>query len=68
MSTSPGVRALGPKYADQASSYITQELPRPNVATLQGFLLLSDFEATRGRDRLGYIYCGKPSTVTGSRS
>ena len=58
MSTSPGIRALGPKYADQASSQITQELQRPNVATLQGFLLLSDFEATRGRDRIGYIYSG----------
>ena len=58
MSTSSGIRALGPKYADQASSQITQELQKPNVATLQGFLLLSDFEATRGRDRLGYIYSG----------
>lgn len=58
MSTSPGIRTLGPRYADQASSQITQELQKPNVATLQGFLLLSDFEATRGRDRLGYIYSG----------
>ena len=58
MSTSPGIRALGPKYAEQASAQVTQELQRPNVATLQGFLLLSDFEATRGRDRIGYIYSG----------
>lgn len=54
MSTSAGIRALGPRYAEQASSLVIQELQRPNVATLQGFLLLSDFEATRGRDRLGY--------------
>ena len=58
MSTSPGIRALGPKYAEEASAQVTQELQRPNVATLQGFLLLSDFEATRGRERIGYIYSG----------
>ncbi len=59
MSTSSGVRALGPKYVERAKTVIAQELERPNTATLQGFLLLSDFEATRGRDRLGYLYCGE---------
>lgn len=58
MSTSSGVRRLGPKYVERAKTAITSELERPNTATLQGFLLLSDFEATRGRDRLGYLYCG----------
>lgn len=61
MSTSGGVRALGSQYAARAKSEIAQELEYSNIATLQGFLLLSDFEATRGRDRLGYMYCGKYS-------
>lgn len=59
MSTSGGVRALGPKFVERAKAAIADELERPNTATLQAFLLLSDFEATRGRDRLGYLYCGK---------
>ena len=59
MSTSEGVRALGARYAARAKAEIAQELEYSNIATLQGFLLLSDFEATRGRDRLGYMYCGK---------
>lgn len=59
LSTSDGVRALGPRYVDRAKAVIAQELERPNTATLQGFLLLSDFEATRGRDRLGYLYSGR---------
>ena len=58
LSTSEGVRALGAKFVDRAKAAIAHELDRPNTATLQGFLLLSDFEATRGRDRLGYLYSG----------
>lgn len=59
LSTSDGVRALGSRYVERAKAVIAHELERPNTATLQGFLLLSDFEATRGRDRLGYLYSGK---------
>jgi len=59
LSTSDGVRALGPKYVERAKAMIASELERSNTATLQGFLLLSDFEATRGRDRLGYLYSGE---------
>lgn len=59
LSTSEGVRALGARYVDRAKAAIPHELERPNTATLQGFLLLSDFEATRGRDRLGYLYSGE---------
>ena len=58
MSTSAELRALGARYADRAMSEIIQELQNPNIATLQGLLSLSDFEATRGRDRLGYMYSG----------
>lgn len=59
MRTSPDIRALGPHYCERATLRIIEELQSPQIATIQGFLLLSDFEATRGRDRLGYLYCGK---------
>ena len=35
------------------------ELEYPTLATVQGFLILADFEATRGRDRLGWTYMGQ---------
>lgn len=55
-STSSAVRKLGGKYADRAKASIVSELELPLIASLQGFLLLSDFEATRGRARLGWTY------------
>lgn len=62
MSTSADIRALGARYVEQAQADLAQELQNPNIATLQGFLLLSDFESTRGKDRLGYMYCGTSAT------
>ena len=58
-STSPAVRQLGNGYADRAKAQISSELDRPNMASLQGFLVLSDFEATRGRARIGWTYSSK---------
>jgi hypothetical protein len=58
LSTSLEVRSLGARYADRAKTEIAGELENPTTATLQSFLLLSDFEATRGRHRLGYLYAG----------
>ncbi|OAL33981.1 hypothetical protein AYO20_06816 [Fonsecaea nubica] len=58
LSTSVAVRALGSSYAMRAKSEIVSELEDPNVATLQGMLLLSDYEMTEGRDRVGWMYCG----------
>ncbi|OAL19897.1 hypothetical protein AYO22_09424 [Fonsecaea multimorphosa] len=58
VSTSVAVRALGSSYAMRAKSEIVSELEDPNVATLQGMLLLSDYEMTEGRDRVGWMYCG----------
>lgn len=59
VSTSPTVRALGARYATLAKNSIVYELEHPNIASLQGFMLLSDFEATRGKNRLGYMYASK---------
>lgn len=58
-STSPAVRKLGRAYADRAKQDLALELEQPNIATLQGCLILSDFEATSARDRVGWIYSGK---------
>lgn len=59
ISTSLGVRKLGRAYANRAKQDIVFELEHPTLASLAGFLLLSDFEATNAQDRAGWIYCGK---------
>lgn len=59
VSTSGAVRGLGAKYAERAKAEISAELEQPNMATLQGFLLLSDFEATRAHARTGWTYSGE---------
>jgi hypothetical protein len=59
LSTSPAVRALGSSYAKLAKSDLVAELEDPNITTLQGLLMLSDYEMTAGRDRAGWVYCGK---------
>ncbi|KAL6240263.1 hypothetical protein RBB50_012829 [Rhinocladiella similis] len=56
-STSSTVRALGKEYAARAKGQVLSELEHPNIASLQGFLLLSDFEATRGLARVGWAFC-----------
>ena len=58
MSTSPSLRQLSAQHAERAKQAVLEEISAPNNATLQGLLLLSDFEATRGRNRLGYMFCG----------
>jgi len=60
-STSSAVRKLGKPYAERAKTQIASELEQPNISSLQGFLLLSDFEATRGRARIGWTYSGNVS-------
>jgi hypothetical protein len=62
-STSTAVRKLGHKYAERCKSQISLELDNPNLASLLGFLLLGDFEAGRGRARIGWSYCGENDKV-----
>lgn len=59
MSTSAAIRKLGKAYIDRAVKTIPVELENPMLSTVQGFLLLADFEATRGRDRPGWTYMGQ---------
>ncbi|KAH8703861.1 hypothetical protein BGW36DRAFT_93135 [Talaromyces proteolyticus] len=58
LSTSSAVRSLGHKYASQANSGILLAIEKPSAASLQGFLLLSEYEVTHGRDRVGWMLCG----------
>jgi hypothetical protein len=57
-STSEVVRRLGLQYAYRAKAELVSELEQPKISTLQGLLLLSDFEMAGGHDRVGWIYCG----------
>lgn len=58
LSTSAAVRALSSAYAKRAKADLVMELQDPNLATVQGMLLLSDYEMSEGHDRVGWIYCG----------
>lgn len=61
LSTSAAVRSLKSSYAQRAKADLISELENPNMATLQGMLLLSDYEMSEGHDRLGWLYCGQYS-------
>lgn len=56
--TSQAMRPLGRSYADRAKQDLVYELENPTIATVQGLLLLSEFEATSARDRIGWTYSG----------
>lgn len=58
LSTSKAVRALGPEFARLARADMAMALDDPSPASLQGFLILSEFEVTRGQDRIGWMFCG----------
>jgi hypothetical protein len=58
-STSVAVRRLGKVYIERASRDIPSELLDPTLATLEGFFILADYEASQGHDRLGWTYIGE---------
>jgi hypothetical protein len=66
LSTSKAVRALGPEYVGRAKTVLNLEIENANIATLQGLLLLSDYEMSQGRDRVGWMYCGELKSPTNS--
>lgn len=59
LSTSSAVRSLGERYSTQAKVNTLQALESPSAASMQGFMLLSEYEVTHGRDRIGWQLCGK---------
>lgn len=58
-STSKAVRQCGHQFAQLAKASIAIELEDPSCATVQGFVLLSDYVFTMGNSRLGWTYTGK---------
>ncbi|KAL2855260.1 hypothetical protein BJX68DRAFT_274200 [Aspergillus pseudodeflectus] len=58
LSTSSAVQLLAEEYSAQAKLLIPQALKNPSAAAMQGFLLLSEYEATQGRERVGWQLCG----------
>lgn len=59
LSNSSAVRSLGEQYSIQAKADILQALENPSAASLQGFLMLSEYEVSQGRERMGWQFCGK---------
>ncbi|KAF2495764.1 hypothetical protein BU16DRAFT_617309 [Lophium mytilinum] len=57
-STSHAVRALRHEYAKQAQADIPLALENPTPASLEGFLLLSEYEVTLGHNGMGWMLCG----------
>ncbi|KAL4963386.1 Zn(II)2Cys6 transcription factor [Aspergillus stella-maris] len=58
LSNSSAVRSLGEQYAIQAKAEIWQALENPSPASVQGFLMLSEYEISQGRERMGWQLCG----------
>ncbi|KAF2804994.1 uncharacterized protein BDZ99DRAFT_575165 [Mytilinidion resinicola] len=57
-STSHAVRALRHEYAKQAQADIPSALENPTPASLEGFLLFSEYEVTLGHNGMGWMLCG----------
>lgn len=58
LSTSQTIRTLGHTYFGTAKTQALGAMSEPTPANLQGFLLLSEYEVTKGNDRPGWMYCG----------
>jgi hypothetical protein len=59
LSNSSAVRALGEQYSIQAKADILQALENPSAASMQGFLMLSEYEVSQGDEQMGWQFCGK---------
>jgi hypothetical protein len=59
LSDSSAVRSQAERYSNQAKTGIIQALGDPSAASMQGFLILSDYEVCQGRQQIGWQLCGK---------
>jgi hypothetical protein len=59
LSDSSAVRSQAERYSNQAKTGIIQALEDPSAASMQGFLILSDYEVCQGRQQIGWQLCGK---------
>lgn len=58
-STSSTVRSLRYEYAKRAKAELLTEIESPTPASMQGCLLLSEYEVSQGNDRFGWMLCGE---------
>lgn len=61
-STSSAIRRVGREYLRRAKQSLYTEIERPTIASLQGCLLVSNYEAGMGQNRIGWIFMGKAAT------
>lgn len=66
LSTSSAVRSLGERYSSQAKAEVLHGLETPSEASMQGFMLLSEYEVSYGRDRIGWMFCGRDTSLPGT--
>jgi len=52
------VRSLSGIFAERAKKEVARELESPNMSTIHGLCLLSDYECTNGSENVGWIYVG----------
>lgn len=67
-STSSAIRALRDKYFERAKADMVHELEDVTAASLQGFLLLSEYDVTQGHEKEGWILCGETPSSTHRRA
>lgn len=58
-STSAVIRKLGPRYVKRAKAGLLMQLESPTIGSIQGFMLLSNFDSSLGSHRVGWTYGGK---------
>lgn len=64
MSKSSAVRSLAERFSLQAKEDIVQALENSSAASMQGFLLLSEYEVSQDREQTGWQFCGKRDCLT----
>lgn len=62
-STSSAIRKVGREYLRRAKMNLQIEIENPTVAALQGCLLVSNYEAGTGQNRIGWMFMGKAYSV-----
>lgn len=59
LSTSRSVRAMSTRFFELAKAGVCNALSEPSRANLAGFLILCEFESTRGNNGPAWMYLGK---------
>jgi hypothetical protein len=59
LSDSSALRSIGEQSYNQAKAGIVQALYNSSAASMQGFLMLSEYEVSQGREIMGWQLCGK---------